>query len=205
MFHVGVPLCLFAALMLAAHRLWARRATVGCAAVAVVVFAASSVAVGTRHLDAGKARTGQALLAEFDAIAETIGGKTVWVAGHNEALQRLMKRRFMVDFLTAGSFVRYSRTLADPQVVGALDFVLAFERYPTPALLTPEHRTVFLYRGGASIGTVLATMGDARSRAYRRIEARAVGAVGVQQSPRSARGNRNGHCRTRLPQGTLRH
>ena len=172
MFHVGVPLCLFAALLLAARRV-ARRAPAVCAAVAMVVFAGSSVALGLRHLDAGEAQTQRALLAEFDAIAKIIRGKTVWVSGDSEALQRFMKRRFLVDFLTAGSFVRYLRALpaANPQGIGALDFGLAFERYPIPALLTPSHRMVFLYQAGADVGAVLAAMGDARRQAHRRLAA----------------------------------
>ena len=50
--------------------------------------------------------------------------------------------------------------------------MLAFERYETPALLTPEHRSVFLYRAGASAGTVLAAMREARREEHSRLRAR---------------------------------
>ena len=173
MFHVGVPLCLFAALLLAAQRRGGARAPVICGAVAVVVFCASSVAMVLRHVDDAEAQTDRARLAEFDAIARTIRDKTVWVASHRLATERFVQSGVVADFLTAGAFVRYANTLdeANPNVVRALDFVLAFERYPIPSLLTPSHRFVFLYRGGADLGTVLQAMRDGRRREHRRLAA----------------------------------
>ncbi len=172
MFHVGVPLCLFAAGLLALRRRWRQVAVFGAAA-SVVVFAGSSFALGLRHLDEGEAQAQQAQMAEFDAIATTIRGRTVWVAAHPAALDKFVKTGSIVNFLTAGSYVQYADTpaVADPTAIGDLDFVLAFERYDVPALLTPRHRFVFLYQAGASAAAVLEAMRDTRREEYRRLQA----------------------------------
>ena len=172
MFHLGVPLCLFAAVLLALRRRW-RQVAVSGAAVSVVVFAGSSVALGLRHSDDGEAQAQQAQMAEFDAIATTIRGRTVWVAAHLAALGEFVKTSSIVSFLTTGSYVQYADTaaLADPAVIRRLDFVLAFERYDVPALLTPDHRFVFLYQAGASAAVVLEAMGNARREEHRRLQA----------------------------------
>ncbi len=177
-FHVGVPLVLFAALLLAARRLAGGRAAVACGAVAVAVFCASSVAMVLRHLDEGEAQTARARLAEFDAVARMIRGKTVWVTAWYHATRRFVNP-FVFNSLTAGGFVRYANTLdgADPRVVAGLDFVLAFERHPIPALLTPSHRFVFLYRGGADIGAVSRALRDGRRRETAALMARAPAAA----------------------------
>ena len=176
MFHVGVPMCLFAAVLLAVRRL-GRGAPVICGAFAVVVFCASSVAMVLRYMDDTEARTDRARLVEFDAIARTIRDKTVWVSARRHATERFVKSPTVVDSLTAGAFVRYTNTLG-PRVVRPFDFVLAFERYPIPSLLTPRHRFVFLYRGGADLGTVLRAMRDRQHGEYRRLAARAPAGMG---------------------------
>lgn len=172
LFYVGVPLCLFATLLLGARRLWGRWMAAGCVAAAVLLFAASSVAAGRAQRDAGAAETARARLAEFDAIAEMIRGKKVWIAAHPAALEPFVTHGTMIHFVTAGSFVYNEATLAaDPEALGALDFVLAFDRYDIPALLTRRHRFVFLYRAGADAGAVLAARRDARRWEVRRLRA----------------------------------
>ena len=168
-FHVGVPLCLFAAVLLGARRLgWRRVAGVGALA-GVLVFALSA-GVGLARRDQGDAQLQRSRLAEFDAIAKTIQGKTVHVAAHREEIRRrFVMNRSIMDFLTAGGFVHYPDT---PEVAGAadsasFDFALAFERYDTPALLTPNHRFVFLYEAGGG----LEAMRAAWRREYRRLRA----------------------------------
>ena len=171
MFHVGVPLCLFAGLLLAARRL-SRQAPVFFAGGAVLAFFASSVAMGPRRLDdeARSQRLEQrAEMAEFDAISETIQGREVLVAAPIAALSTALKTASLVDAFMAGAFVHYANTaeVADPAAVGA-DFVLALERYRTPALLTPSHRFVFLYRAGASAAAVREAMRDGWRGQWRR-------------------------------------
>ena len=169
MFHVGVPLCLFTAVLLGARRLGWRRVAGVCAVAGVLVFA-SSAAFSLARRDQGDAQLQRSRLAEFDTIAKTIQGKTVHVAAHREEIRRrFVMNRSIMDFLTAGGFVRYRGT---PEVAGAavgasFDFALAFERYDTPALLTPNHRFVFLYEAGGG----LEAMRGAWRREYRRLRA----------------------------------
>ena len=173
MFHVGVPLCLFAAGLLALRRRWRQVAVFGAAA-SVVVFAGSRFALGLRHLDEGEAQAQREQMAEFDAIATMIRGRTVWVATHASAVDKFVRTgSSIVDFLTAGSYVQYANTpaVADPTAIDDLDFVLAFERYDVPSLLTPRHRFVFLYQAGASAAAVLEAMRDTRREEYRRLQA----------------------------------
>ena len=172
MFHVGVPLCLFAAGLLALRRRWRQVAVFGAAA-SVVVFAGSRFALGLRHLDEGEAQAQRAQMAEFDAIATMIRGRTVWVATHPAALDKFVKTGSIVNFLTAGSYVQYVDTpaVADPTAIGDLDFVLTFERYDVPSLLTPRHRFAFLYKGRTSARGVVEAMRDTRREEYRRLQA----------------------------------
>ncbi len=168
-FHVGVPLCLFAAVLLGARRLGWRRVTGVCAVAGVLVFA-SSAAIGLARRDQGDAQLQRSRLAEFDAIAETIQGKTVHVAAHREEIRRrFVMNRSIMDFLTAGGFVRYPDTpeVASAAVGASFDFALAFERHDTPALLTPNHRFVFLYEAAGG----LEAMRSAWRREYRRLRA----------------------------------
>ena len=169
MFHVGVPLCLFAALLIVMRRLW-RPAPGVCAALAVVVFAASNMALGLRHRDAGEAGAERAQMAEFEAAAKTIGGGSVWVHAHSQALNRFVNQRRFLNFYMAGNFLHIDRLdLFDDKAISAVDFVLAFERYDIPALLTPEHGSVFLYRAGAEAGAVLAAMRQEQREEHRRL------------------------------------
>ena len=170
-FNVGVPLCLFAALLLGLKRLWRPAPAVGAGA-AAVVFAASSVGLGLRQ-DDDSARAERAQMAEFEAVAKTVRGGSVWVATPQDTFDRFVDERRFVDFYLAGSFVQYTgrSDVFDGKAIGGADFVLAFERYETPALLTPQHRWVFAYRAGADGGAVLAAMREARRKEHRQLRA----------------------------------
>ncbi len=169
-FHIGVPLCLFAGLLAGARR-W-RRAPAFSALAAVPVFGASSVAMDLPRMDEARRAEQLVRMAEFDAIAKTIQGKTVWFAAHRDDIYKgfVSKHRVIMDFLTAGGFVHLpgpGDMFDAPPAARSLDFVLAFERHDTPALLTPGHRFVFLYEAG---GGLEAVRGAAR-REYRRLRA----------------------------------
>ena len=178
LFHVGFPLGLFAAALCAVRRLWGRSATAVCAGGAVAVFAMSSAAMSARLWHAPEDRARQIdRMAEFDAIAETARGAILEIAIRPRGIRKFVENRAVMNFLVAGSFARYQRrptlTVApsDPPRPPA-DFVLAFERYAIPALLTPNHRKVFLYEGGASYDAVLRAMHNAREEDFRRLRER---------------------------------
>ena len=172
MFYVGVPLVLFAAVFSVALRRWPRWASPAGAAGAVLVFAGSSVAFGLMQRDLGKAQAGRTLMAEFDAVTAAINGKTVLLPMHRSSLGRFLPHAKTVDVLTAGAFVQDRRTAkldATPPAAPALDFVLALERFELPSLLTPGHRSVFLYEAGSDAGGVPQAMLAARRADWRRL------------------------------------
>ena len=171
-FYVGVPLVLFAAVFSFALKRWPRWAEPAGAAAAVLVFAGSSVALGLTQRDLGKAQAGRALMAEFDAVTAAIDGKTVLLPMHRSSLGRFLPHAKTVDVLTAGAFVQDRRTArldATPPAAPALDFVLAFERFDLPSLLTPGHRSVFLYEAGSDAGGVPQAMLAARRADWRQL------------------------------------
>ena len=169
MFYVGVPLVLFAAVFTLAQRRWAGWAGPVGTAAAVVVFAGSSVAMGLTHRDPGRAQAGRALMGEYDAVTAAIHGKTVLLPMHRTSLRWFLPRRTF-DVLTAGAFVQSRHTArldTVPLAAPALDFVIAVERFDLPSLLTPSHRTVFLYEAGSDAGGVLQAMLAARRADWR--------------------------------------
>ena len=175
MFYVGVPIVLFAAVFALAQRWWPRWAGWAgpvSAAAAVLVFAGSSVAMGLMHRNVDKTQAGRALMAEFDTVTAAIQGKTVLLATHRYTLGRFLPHAKTFNVLTAGAFVQSPRTArleATPPAAPALDFVLAFERFELPSLLTPSHRSVFLYEAGSDAGGVLRAMLAARRADWRRL------------------------------------
>ena len=171
-FYVGVPLVLFAAVFSLAHRRWAGWAGPVSAAAAVLIFAGSSVAMGLMHRNVDKTQAGRALMAEFDTVTAAIQGKTVLLATHRYTLGRFLPHAKTFNVLTAGAFVQSPRTArleATPPAAPALDFVLAFERFELPSLLTPSHRSVFLYEADSDAGGVLQAMLAARRADWRRL------------------------------------
>ena len=173
MFYFGLPLMLFALLLLGARRFVGRGGMAALAAVAVIVFVLSNHRIGGaegRPLAAAKQR---ALLAEFDAIREHARGKAVLVAIHPDALVRLVVARYAFWFYMAGSVLRYDHD-ADAGERGA-DLVLSLKRVPTPSLLTPDHRFVFLYDSVAAVDAITA----AHRREYEALAARRPDARGV--------------------------
>ena len=178
-FYVGVPLVLFAAVFSLAQRRWPRWAGPAGGTLAVLVFAESSLAMGLLHRDLDKAQAGRALMAEFDTVTAAIDGKTVLLPMHRYSLDRYLPHAKIFNVLTAGAFVQSRRTArleATPPAGPALDFVLAFERFDLPSLLTPSHRSVFLYEAGSDAGGVLQAMLAARRADWRRLSTARLGA-----------------------------
>ena len=189
LFNVGVPLCLFAAILVGVRRLFGRSAAVAGAAAAMAIFALSSVAMTERNLDDDEARKQRQAMAEFDPVAETIRGQTVWVDAYDRdffstfgiresftARDRERKpttmpgRIYFIEFFTTGSFVYYRSPLASTiEESGEPDFILTFARYQIPTLLTPAHQHVFLYQGGARSDALVEAMADALAQEARRL------------------------------------
>lgn len=199
MFLVGLPLALFALLLLGVVRnggRQGRRVAAGLAALAATVFALSSRAMSEAGRDAESAARDRVLMSEFEAIRAVTRGNDVLVAVKQDAAYRFMKPRrlrvrrayssTLIDdsgrmifaYFMAGAVMRYADPLGDAarrEERTAPDFVLAFERLPLPSLRTPRHRFVFLYDSADAIQSVV----QARRRDYRAIAATEPAAIGV--------------------------
>ena len=197
-FYVGVPLVLFAAVFSFALKRGPRWAGSAGAAAAALVFVWSSVALGLTQRDLGKVQAGRALMAEFDAVTAAIRGKTVLLPTHRHTLGRFLPHENVVNVFAAGAFVQDRRTVrleATRPAGPALDFVLAFERFDLPSLVTPGHHSVFLYEAGSDAGGVLQVMLAARRADWRRLStARLVArsAFDVRLVPGAGEGGRVG-------------
>ena len=122
-----------------------------------------------------EAATQRELMAEFDAIRHTLGGREVLSClaepGAIDALavDRLLKRDFW-RYLTMGIVPWYPERLRDAahwRQRGAPRWVLCPERVGVPSLRTPTHRHVFLYDSLDAVDAV----SEAWRRQYERIAA----------------------------------
>lgn len=196
LFYLGVPLTLFLLLGQGWRRAFGHRAGAAFGLVAVPVFAASSWQMAKLHEDATAAAFERPLAAELQAIRATARGKDVLIAGNEAALYRFLRTprrvrardaytpmmdgsgRWAFYYYMAGSVLRYADRL-DAAAIGATDmppdFVLAFERFDVPSLLTPANRFVFLYDGLDA----LAAMASARLGEYAAFAAKPLAARSV--------------------------
>lgn len=182
-FYVGVPLVVFALLLLGTRKLagrWrerlGRRLTVGFAALTVPGFALCALAVAVQGRDAEAANAQRALIADFEAIRDTTRGRDVLVAASRDALDRLFKVQSAFYYYMAGSILSYEEArigAAPPDT----DFVLAMRRVESDALRTPGNRFVFLY----DARNALAALAAARRRDYAAAAATAPLATSVWQ------------------------
>lgn len=170
-FWLGVPLVLFATLLLGLRAWWRAAAAKSgkqlawgapvCALAAVAVFVWSSARMGGAERDDAFARRQHAVMAEFDAIRRRVLGREVVVAIHRDAQLPLGEHRFAFRYFLSGTVLQYdaSPRASDRQA----DFALSRERVPSESLLTPEHRFVYLYDSVAAVDEIT----DAHRRLYR--------------------------------------
>lgn len=170
-FWLGIPLVVFAALLLGVRALWRawgrpRGSPVVwggplCATAALAVFVGSNARMGGADRDDAFAQRQHAVMAEFDAIRRRVLGREVVVAIHRDAQLPLGEHRFAFRYFLSGSVLQYD---ASPRASERqADFVLSRERVPSESLLTPEHRFVYLYDSVAAVDEIT----DAHRRLYR--------------------------------------
>lgn len=171
--YIGIPLAAFSLLLLAVRHLplwsrwprWRWRCLAFLALCAALTFALSALRVARVGWDDEKKAREQALLAEFETIRKHIQGSEVLVTAAPEAILRLLHPRRKFWYYTAGSILQY-QDHSDAHGRAA-DFVLSLERVESEALLTPSHRTFFLYEGLDAWDEI----GQARRRNFARIAA----------------------------------
>ena len=156
-FYVGVPLVVFALLLLGARKLaercherLGRYLTAGIAIATVPGFASCAFAMAAAGRDADTAHAQRALIADFEAIRDTTRGHDVLVAANRDALDRLFKVQSAFYYYMAGSILGYEEAHIGAAPARATparrtDFVLAMRRLDSDSLRTPGNRFVFLY------------------------------------------------------------
>lgn len=152
-FLVGVPLTAFTLALLQVRGPTIRRLV---AVAAAAVFALSAFKVS--KLAEPTPFEVKALRAEFDAIRETTRGKTVFITSpERRAPFTSVERVPTLDFYLAGGVLQYDGTQWPNRTdyrglahrTRAYDFILSDQRVEHPALLTPDNRFAFLYRGAS--------------------------------------------------------
>ena len=140
MFHIGVPLALFALLLPRLDRLLGDRARCSAPAgvAAAPLFALSSFLMAQdTNPDPGYAAYAKEFAADVDSTRKLVKGKTIFVSKLNVCSDRLYPKRFLRHYFTGSAFVdRANWHLAD--------FVVS-ERTEGARTLTPGNRHVFLY------------------------------------------------------------
>ena len=169
-FWLGIPLVVFATLLLGARALWRSRCSPSgklvawggpvCAAAAAAIFVGSNARMGGADRDGAFAERQRTVMAEFDTIRSIVRGREVLVAIHHDAQLPLGEQRYAFRYYLHGSVLQYddSPQASERQV----DFVLSRTHVPSESLLTPEHRHVYLYDSVAAVDEIT----DAHRRQY---------------------------------------
>ena len=142
LFHVGVPLVVFAAAASGLRRLAGDRAAVVVLSAAVAIFVLSSREMSSVGHDAEAAREREAVTSDFESIRRMTEGHPVYMASPS----RIGGSAMAVNYFLAGSFL-YPGFFRFPHPCHP-GFVVTGERVAGATLLTPDNRRVFLYDRG---------------------------------------------------------
>lgn len=145
LYHIGIPLVVFAAAASALRRRAGDRAAVGLSVAALVVFVLSSRDMSGVGHDADGAQNQAALMSDFEAIRRTTAGHPVYLPV-GVISPSFGGAVYATPYYLAGSVVydRFS-TRHRPCRPG---FVVTRERVAGATLLTPDNRRRFLYDRG---------------------------------------------------------
>ena len=142
LFHVGVPLVVFAAAASGLRRLAGDRAAVVVLSAAVAIFVLSNREMSSVGHDAEAAREREAVTSDFESIRRMTAGHPVYLPSPS----RIGGSAMAVNYFLAGSFL-YPRFVRFPYPCHP-GFVVTRERVAGATLLTPDNRRVFLYDRG---------------------------------------------------------
>ena len=143
-FYVGVPLVLFSTGLSYLPRLFGDRLLGGLSAAALLVFVLSSFQMGRvgRGPEHNKLFH-EAAIADFAHIRTIVEpGQSVFIHYYRN---KLYWRGWAVNYYLAGRVI--GRSLPVWPDSFAYDFFVSRQRVAVPALLTPDNRQIFLYRG----------------------------------------------------------
>ena len=147
-FCVGVPLALFALILMHIRQRRGRGVVANTAIVAAIVFGLSGFKADRLASDAQQAELQEKVMADFDRLRETTRGKTVFVAQTATA----HASPSAIAFYLPGSILQYESTerlvARDRSTAGrnfAYDFIVGGKDFSDLRQLTPRNKSVFLY------------------------------------------------------------
>ena len=147
LFHVGVPLVVFAAAAAGLRRLAGDRAAVVLSAAALAVFVQSSRDMSGVGNSAEAAREDVALMSDFESIRRMTAGHPVYLpVGPGPRTRSFAGGPYAQNYFLAGS-VLHTLFLRRPRPCHP-GFVVTRERVAGATLLTPDNQYVFLYDRG---------------------------------------------------------
>jgi len=157
LFYIGVPLTLFALVLLYLRRLSGERLMARLAAAALLVFCFSNFQMSLVGNDADEAHFQAETLADFQAIrARTSQGDAIGVMTKElDPLKAVGMVRHALDYyLTQRAILvgHLSEFALDQERLKALDFIVTNWREPGAATLTPNNQRFFLYNRAAYFG-----------------------------------------------------
>ena len=162
LYHIGIPLVVFAAAASALRRLAGDRAAAGLAAAALAVFVLSSRDMGGVGRGADEAQHQEALMSDFENIRRMTAGRPVYLPTTTFDPE-FGGAPFATAYYLAGSVI-YENFDTRPRPCRP-GFVVTRERVAGAELLTPTNRLRFLYDRGDYDRN---TLGDFRSPAASR-------------------------------------
>ena len=145
LFHVGVPLVVFAAGAAGLRRLAGDRAAVALSAAALAIFVLSSRDMSGVGHDAEAAREDQALTSDFEIIRRMTAGRPVYMPDGFSNPSLAGAPNAQCYFLARSVLLTHFLSRPRPCHPG---FVVTRERVAGATLLTPGNRRVFLYDRG---------------------------------------------------------
>ena len=158
MFYLGLPMVAFAAAVVGAAD-WARQTggelaarwtAVGCAALALILFAVSAVWMSEQTHDESAEKFHEEIVSDFETVREITRGESVFVspshlAGDGGARDLYFGgAKFAPEFYLAGSVLQ---TSFGQTPHNHARYVLSAYRNDSFAPITPENKRVFLYEG----------------------------------------------------------
>ncbi len=139
--YTGIPLVFFALAALYVHRRFGNRPILGMSAAALLVFMLSSFQIVPIKGE-DESASSKAVLADFQAIRRITEGKSVLVLQTRQPDGSVGVKRQPAMYYLAGNTIMLD---TEGYHFDSVDFVVARDRLPGPALLTPDNQQVFIY------------------------------------------------------------
>lgn len=163
LFYIGLPLTAISFILLYIRKLFGYKFIHTSAGVALTLFVSSSADIALVGQDAAKSLREADVIEDFELIRGIVDGHVVYVPrrildldlGWMPFASRYFGAPLAPNYFLAGNILLFDvpimtrnlhRLITDSRMNQELaDFVILAVRYPSPGLLTPENRRIFLY------------------------------------------------------------